>query len=124
MKWQLFGMLRKLGDKSGDFGAKAWGHGLSAIWQHCLRADIRYFLNDDRHIGCLFNCLHFIIQQCWCHFKAFECIFHLSITFISSFHQLALNQQNRTLPNLCRTLYIQLALTMTIFALFQTGKFR
>ena len=28
MKWRLFGMLKKLGDKSGDFGAKAWRHGL------------------------------------------------------------------------------------------------
>ena len=34
MKWRLFAMLKKLGDKSGDFRAKAWRNGLSPIWQH------------------------------------------------------------------------------------------
>ena len=30
MNWRLFGRLKK----RGDFGAKAWRHGLSTIWQH------------------------------------------------------------------------------------------
>ena len=64
MKWRLFGMLKKLSDKSGDFGAKAWRHGLSAIWQHWAegisRREVNIFLNffqvqccPDRIFPCL-----------------------------------------------------------------------
>ena len=36
----------------------------------------------------------------WCHFEAFECIFHLSVKKIRSLHQRTRNQQNRAFPNL------------------------
>ena len=50
-------------------------------------------------------------KQCWCYFEAFECIFHLSLKFFRSFHELTHNQQNRAFPNLWSTLYLQKKIT-------------
>ena len=44
-------------------------------------------------------------KQCWCHFEANECIFHLSLKIFRSFHQLTRNHQNRAFPNIWSTLY-------------------
>jgi hypothetical protein len=45
LKWRFFCKLKKLGDKSGDFGAKAWRHEQSAIWQHYFERICQLFFD-------------------------------------------------------------------------------